>query len=75
MLIDVVKCPVHQSNECQIKQKAEPYNSPSTHGAETLETMEDSPSTDDTAEKNSSSSKKSSVKNCKEEPESLSDIM
>jgi len=37
--------------------------------------MEDSPSTDDTAEKNSSSSKKSSLKNCNEEPESFSDIM
>ena len=75
MLIDVVKCPVHQLNNCQIKKKEEPYHSPFTHQAETLETMEDSPSTDDTAEKNSSSSKKSSLKNCKEEPESFSDIM
>ena len=74
MLIDVIKCPVHQSNECQIKQKAEPYNSPSTHQAETLETMEDSPSTDDTAEKNSSSSLKNSNRS-KQEPESFSDIM
>lgn len=62
-----VKCPTHANNECQNKQqKCTNFSSPTTHQRESLETMESSPSTNDTNRENSPMSIR---------PESFSDIM